>query len=126
MTVTYCTTAELVALTGTTLDPTTVLEPIINQAEREIDTRLAKFSLSGSAAPGIKSACLKLSIAGLLTRYRLDGTQPSSIKVGDYAASDNIDQAIAKLTADAWALVDDYILVNANAGDQYYLRKVNR
>lgn len=123
---TYCTTAELAALTGSTLDATTVLAPIIEQAEREIDTRLAKFSLSGSSASGIKAACLKLSIAGLLTRYRLDGTQPASIKMGDYTSSDNIDQAIAKLTADAWELVDDYIQANANAADQYYLRKVNR
>jgi len=124
--VTYCTTAELVALTGSTLDPTTVLAPIIEQAEREIDTKLARFSLSGSPTSGIKAACLKLSIAGLLTRYRLDGTQPSSIKMGDYASSDNIDQAIAQLTAEAWELVDDYIQVNANVSDNYYLRKANR
>lgn len=123
---TYCTTAELAALTGSTLDATTILAPIIEQAEREIDTKLAKFSLSGSTADGIKSACLKLSIAGLLTRYRLDGTQPASIKMGDYSSSDNIDQAIAKLTADAWELVDDYVQANANTADQYYLRKVNR
>jgi hypothetical protein len=60
----YCTTADLVALTDTTLDPTT-LQAVVTEAEVEIDSYLNARGVTGAACAELKSAALKLANAGL-------------------------------------------------------------
>lgn len=122
----YCTNAELTLLTGTGLS-TTIQDAIIAEADREINARLALAEIS---APGsddkLKSASLNLSIVGVLTRMRLDGSKPASIRIGDISASDDIDTAISELQKKAWAAVDSYILTHGTYDrSKWYVRKVN-
>ncbi len=123
----FASITELTNLTGSTLS-STVLTEIIGQADREIVARLA---LAEIGAPGsddkLKAASLNLSIAGVLTRMRLDGSKPGrSLKIGDISASDDVDAAIAEYTKKAWAAVDSYILTHGTY-DRYrfMVRKVN-
>jgi hypothetical protein len=105
----YSTNAELTLLTGTALS-TTIQDAIIAQADREIDARLYEAGLTppGSDAM-LKAASLDLSIAGVMTRARMDGTQPGSLSVGEMTSSDNIDAAIAELKAKASVIIDAYV-----------------
>ncbi len=106
----YCTTSELLALTGTELAEE-VLEEIIAQADREVG---AQIYSAGLTPPGsddaLKAASLKFSIAGVVTRHRMDGTAPGTLTVGDQTASDDPDTAIDALRAEAKELVRGYIV----------------
>lgn len=89
----YSTHTELVSLTGSALTQTE-LEAIIAQADREIDAVLRIAGISGATSGDLKAASLEYAIAGVFTRYRLDGTKPASLSVGGLSMSDNIDSAI--------------------------------
>lgn len=105
----YSTNAELTALTGTALS-TTIQDAIIAQADREIDAMLYEAGLTPPASDTmLKGASLDMSIAGVMTRHRMDGTQPSSLTVGGVSSSDNIDAAIRELRAKAVGSVNAYI-----------------
>lgn len=121
-----CTTAELINLTGTTYS-TTILDEIIAQADRTISSWLsfAGISLPGSD-DGLKSASVNLSICGIITRMRLDGTNPASLRIGDISTSDDLDTAITALIDKARESAQAYIKSHGS-GDRarYYLRKVN-
>ena len=123
----YCTNAELTSLTGTSLT-TAVQDAIIDQSDREIKARLALADISAPASDDtLKAASLNLSIAGVFTRLRADGSKPSSLKVGDISMGDNIDAAISELKNRAWESVTAYIRSNGvQSRDKWYLRKVNR
>ena len=123
----YCTNAELTALTGTSLS-TDIQGAIIAQADREINARLALAGLSASASDDtLKAASLNLSIAGVMTRLRADGSKPSSLKVGDISMGDNIDAAITELKTRADESITAYIRSNGTySRDRWYIRKVNR
>lgn len=115
MTVKYCTTDDLANLSGSELS-VAVLTAIIEQAEREIDARLAEHGLSGSGDI-IKSASLELSLAGLFTRMRLDGSKPGTLTIGPSTKTDAIDTAIASHKQRAWELVDLFIKVTTEASE---------
>lgn len=117
----YCTYTEIQNLTGSVLSQT-ILEAIIAEADREIDGRLALFNLTGSGGL-IKSASIHLSIAGLFTRYRLDGTKPGSLNIGGLSMSDNIDQAIEYHTKRGNDLISQFIAETSRR--RYRIRKVN-
>ncbi len=121
----YCTNAELTNLTGTELS-TTIQDAIIAEADRQIDARLALYGVSGSGNV-CKSASLQLSMAGVLRRHQMDGTQPDSLNLGGISLSLNVDAAIRSCEEKAYSLIDDYAK-NAmkNRAWMNMVRKVNR
>ncbi len=104
---TYCTTTELVALSGSTLDTTTILTPIIEAADREIDAYLAPYGLSGSATGAMKQASLKLSMAGLLERGLHTGDYEAAS--GDFESKADVVRAVESNRKAAFHLLDLYI-----------------
>ncbi len=121
-----CTTDELIALTGTTY-PTATLTAIIAQADRTVKSWLSFAGLSlPDSDDDLKTASLNLSICGLLTRMRLDGTKPSQIRIGDLSISEYTEDAITALTDNARNFAHAYILSHGSDDRaRYYLRKVN-
>lgn len=122
----YCSETELINLTGSMLS-STVLTEIINQADREIKTKLAQTEISAPASDDkLKAASLNLSIVGILTRMRLDGSKPGSLRIGDISVGDNLDAAIAEFMGRAWASVESYIKTHGTY-DRYrwMIRKTN-
>ncbi len=121
----YCTTEELLHLTGTKVSEEALTE-MIAQAGREIDARIC---MAGLSPPGsndmLKAACLKLSTAAVFIRHRMDGTTPPSLSVGDITVGDNPDRAIEQLKADAYAIVDAYIRYSKRTGRGYYVAITN-
>jgi len=104
----YCTTDELVALSGTTLDATTILTPIIAAADREIDAFLTTYGLTGSSTQGaIKQASLKLSMAGLLERGLHTGVYEAVS--GDFENKTDIIKAIESNRAAAYKLLEMHV-----------------
>jgi hypothetical protein len=104
----YCTYAEVVAGTGTTLAQATV-ESLITYADAMIDSWLDEWDVTGSASSRLKVACILLTQAFLMRRRRLDGTQPNSLTIGEMSSSDNNDRAILDLEDRAKSIVDIYI-----------------
>ena len=89
----YSLHTELANLTGSALSQT-ILEAIIAQSDREIDAKLRRAGITGANPADLKAVSLEYSIAGVFTRYRLDGTKPASLSLGGLSMSDNIDSAI--------------------------------
>lgn len=121
----YCTTADLVNLTGSTL-ASSVLQEIIDQADRQIKAALDDAGIGApSSDDKLKTASLYLSCSILMTRMRLDGSKPSSFRLGDFAISDNIDEAGKQLAAESASLVLAYIRTHGQY-DRYrwLIRKV--
>lgn len=107
---TYATTAEIVALTGTTL-PVTSLQAILDEADRQIKIRLAIADVSPPASDDkLKYACLSLGRIGLLMW-------------GSPERLDNI--SITELREDAYAAVDSYATASASDRYRWNIRKVN-
>jgi hypothetical protein len=106
---TYCTNAKLTQMTGTALS-TTIQDALILEADYEINGWLYQAGLTPPASDTtLEVASLKLSTTLVMTRHRMDGTQPGSLSVGEFSMSDNIDAAIASLRDSARQLVDSYI-----------------
>ena len=107
---TYASTAELAALTGSTL-PTTTLTAILDEADRQIKSRLALSEVSAPASDDkLKSAALSLGRAGLL-------------QWGSPEKLDNV--TITELREDAHAAIDSYALSSASDRYRFSIRKVN-
>ncbi|HOO04737.1 MAG TPA: hypothetical protein PLJ11_08460 [Methanomassiliicoccales archaeon] len=104
----YSTTTELKNLTGTVLTDQ-ILSDIIAQADRTIDAKLRKAGITSANSDDLKMVSLEYAIAGLFTRYRLDGTKPSSLSLGDLSMSDTIDAAIARHLDNGDKLLNDII-----------------
>lgn len=119
---TYCTTTELVALSGSTLDATTILTPIIEAADREIDAYLAPHNISGAASGACKQASLKLSMAGLLERGLHTLTYQASVG-NDYASNMDVIRAIESNRKRAFVLLDQY--VKENKSESIFVRRVD-
>jgi len=103
----YTTYAEVLAATGTALPQATV-EILIAQADREIDSYLAKQGITADGSNvAIISASLNLSICNVLTRYRMDGTKESSTL--EYSDRTNVDSAIATYRANAIQSLDQFV-----------------
>lgn len=104
----YSLYTELANLTGSSLAQA-VLEAIIAQSDRAIDAKLRIAGISGGNTNDLKAASLEYSIAGVLTRYRLDGTKPASLSMGGLSMSDNIDAAIDEHIRKGDEIVDGII-----------------
>jgi len=116
----YCTTAELVNLTGSGLS-STILQAIIDDADREINAYLAPHGLGGSG-DACKTASLKLSRAGLMQYHRLSGIQPKSVSIGDTSSQDDPDIAIAALRKEAFQILDLWVSTQLSASNTYFQR----
>jgi len=116
----YCTTAELVNLTGSGLS-STILQAIIDDADREINAYLAPHGLGGSGDV-CKTASLKLSRAGLMQYHRLSGIQPKSVSIGDTTSQDDPDVAIAALRKEAFQVLDLWISTQLSVSNTYTSR----
>jgi hypothetical protein len=93
----YATTAELSALSGSSL-PTATLQAFLDEADRQIKSRLAVADVS---APGssdrLKSACIALGKASILDRLRMDGSSVADPQY-DWGAEE-LNHAIRKVNA---------------------------
>lgn len=103
---TYCTTADLVNLTGSTRT-TTQLQAIIDEADREVNAYLKARGVSGSTCDELKSVSLKLSKAGLLEFGLQNGDFEADS--GDFTSSVDVTRAVESLRAAARRQMDDFI-----------------
>ena len=104
----YSAATELKALTGATLADSD-LEAIIAQADRSIDAQLRRAGIRNANSTDLKMVSLEYAIAGLFTRYRLDGTKPANLSLGEMSMSDSIDSAIAAHQDKGDAILTDII-----------------
>lgn len=122
---TYCTTDELVLLTGSAVS-STVLVAIIEQGDREIDAYLSPLGTSGAASGACKSASLKLAMAGLIDYSVQHGDRADSLAAGDTTETLKINEMIARYRADAFALLDQYVAASTSPTvRRYHIVKVN-
>lgn len=124
----YCIYPELVNLTGSELT-VNELDEIIVQADSEIDACLYEAGLTPPGSDSIlKAASLKLSIAGVVTRHRMDGTQPPQLNLSGILSADySMDTAIQELRNGARLLIVAYIRkATAALRQSSRIYKVNR
>lgn len=119
----YSTATELKALTGATLEDS-VLEAIIAQADRSIDAKLRKAGIGNADTNDLKMVSLEYAIAGLFTRYRLDGTKPADLKIGDFSMGDGINIAIEGHLRKGDEIMDD--IIRGKRSYRQIVRVVNR
>lgn len=90
----YCTYAEVLAMTGTAYPQVTV-EAIIVLADKELNAMLAAKGIAAAYTDtGLQEAGLNLTMARVLTRMRMDGTKPNTLTLGGLTMSDSVDKAI--------------------------------
>jgi hypothetical protein len=97
----YCTTSDVIALTDTSLD-TTTLQAIIDDGDVEINAYLKARGVTGSACAETKSASMKLANAGLILRNPMgaEGNQtPMAINILRKAAFQTLDDYLATQTS---------------------------
>ena len=119
---TYCTTAELVNLTGSTLTDA-ILTAIIEQGDREIDAYLAPYGV-GADASACKSASLELAKAGLIDYSVQHGDRADMLTAGDTTETLNVDQMIRRYRAAAFDLLDRYVSAASASISKYHVVKV--
>ena len=102
----FCTTTELANVTGS-IRSATILQAIIDEADRQATAYLKARGVGATACDETKSASLALSQAGLL----LFGLQEGSLEAssGDFSSSVNVTGAVKALENRAFAILDDYI-----------------
>lgn len=102
----FCTTTELVNVTGSTRS-STILQAIIDEADRQVTAYLRARGVGASSVDETKSASLALSQAGLL----LFGLQEGSFQAssGDFSSSVNVSTSVKALEMRAFEILDDYI-----------------
>jgi hypothetical protein len=123
---TYCSTTELVALTGTAENETTVLAYVIAAADREIDTYLDQYGLTGSdSIEACKNASLSLSKAGLIDKGLHEGKYNAS--EGGYSSSVDAIRAIESYRKAAFKMLDQYVQTQSTTKPvgRTFVRKVN-
>ncbi|MHC1602351.1 MAG: hypothetical protein ACXQS4_03880 [Methermicoccaceae archaeon] len=115
----YTTSTEVIALTGSSLSPSTI-DSLIAIADSDIDAQLSRegLSITGSTPPDVSMASLYLSSALVLERQRADGTLPDSAKVGDMQLSQNIEATIKRYREMAANFLRAYIA--DQKGEDYY------
>lgn len=112
----YCTYAEVLAMTGTAYPQVTV-ESIIVLADKELNARLAALGHTAAYTDvGLQEAGLNLTLARLLTRMRMDGTKPDMLTMGGLTMKDGVDAAIAGHRAAADVLIAAYADANRSSG----------
>ena len=102
----YCTTTELVNVTGSSRSAT-ILQAIIDEADRKIGAYLKSNGVTGAAGDDLKSASLTLSKAGLLEYGLQVGDFQASN--GDFSSSLNVPAAVEMLRKEAFEILDQYI-----------------
>lgn len=86
------------------------MDELISEAEAELDAYLADNDTTGSGSSNVlKVAAISLTKSHLLSRYRIDGTKPSSLTIGELSMSDNVDKAIQHFEEKAYRMADMYI-----------------
>jgi len=123
----YCTVGELTVMTGSDLDPTTVLTPIIEAADRRIDATLARAGLTGTRNDAdLKEASLHFSIALIVDRGRLTSERPDRLELGSDLRLGNATQSEIdyheRVAADA---VTRYVVRASSSGRRVLVRRVN-
>lgn len=112
----YCTYAEVLAMTGTAY-PQATIEAIIVLADKELNARLSALGHAAAYTDvGLQEAGLNLSLARLLTRMRMDGTKPDMLTMGGLTMKDGIDAAIAGHRAAADVLIAAYADAHRSSG----------
>jgi len=119
---TILSTIELAKQTGAGRYSVSVLQEIIDEAEREISGRLSQYNLSISSTNELKAASSMLSKAGIVSRMRLDGSLAGDSGAKYY----NLIDMDKNYRAEAWKLIESYIRENGTYSQyRYYIRKVN-
>jgi len=110
----YCSTAEIVLLTGTTIADTTLTE-LINEADREINAYLSARGATGSACDALKTSSQKLTNALMILRNPLGSEGSSAV------------MAVSLLRKAAFEILDDYLATKTtlNVPRRSYVVKVN-
>jgi hypothetical protein len=118
----YCTTTELTNITGS-LRSSTILQAIIDEADRQVTAYLKARGVSASACDETKSASLALSQAGLLRFGLQEGSLQASS--GDFSSSVNVTEAVKALETRAFSILDDYISrqISLNVPRRVYVMK---
>lgn len=112
----YCSVDELRNYTGSSVQRL-VLASCIENATHEINERLLAMGISGAGGSGVvKVVCMKLASAMLLDRYRMDGTKPEMIQIGEISMKDGVDNAIGLLRNE----VNDLLTKYARNHGQYH------
>lgn len=122
----YCTYAEVLAMTGTAYPQVTV-EAMIVLADKELNARLAAKGFTAAYTDmGLQEAGLNLTLARLLTRMRMDGTKPGSLSMGGLTMSDSIDKAIEGHRAAADVLISAYADAHLSSGGSSGYERADR
>lgn len=118
----YSTTTELTNLTGS-LRSSTILQAIIDEADRQVTAYLKARGVSASACDETKSVSLALSQAGLLRFGLQEGSLQASS--GDFSSSVNVTEAVKALETRAFSILDDYISrqISLNVPRRVYVMK---
>ena len=103
---TFSTTTELTNVTGS-VRSSTILQALIDEADRQITAYLRARGVSASACDETKSASLLLSQVGLLRFGLQEGSLEASS--GDFSSSVNVTVASKAMETRAFAILDDYI-----------------
>jgi len=119
---TILSTIELAKQTGAGRYSVSVLQEIINQAEREISGRLSQYGLSISSCDELKAASSLLSKAGLYDRMRMDGSLAGESGAKYY----NLVELSRENRKEAEKLIESYVKENGTYEQyRYFVRKVN-
>lgn len=102
----YCTTTELINVTGSSRSAT-ILQAIIDEADRKIGAYLKSNGITGVAGDDLKSASLTLSKAGLLEYGLQVGDFQASN--GDFSSSLNVTSEVDRLRKETFEILDQYI-----------------
>jgi hypothetical protein len=123
---TYCSTTELINATGSRLT-TTELEDIIEAADREIDTYLDQYGLTGSdSIEACKNASLSLSKAGLID-YGMHVGYYSGGAAYQFTSSVDAVRTMEYYRKVAFKMLDQYVQTQSTTKPvgRTFVRKVN-
>lgn len=123
----YCTYAEVLAMTGTKY-PQATIEAMIVLADKELNAKLAAKGYAAAYTDvGLQEAGLNLSMARLLTRMRMDGTKPNSLSLPNgLSMSDSVDKAIEGHRAVADDLIKTYLGTHTSTVDSSSYERADR
>ena len=120
---TYASTSELAAVTGSQHDMVT-LQSILDEADRQVKIKILGADLTPPASSDIlKVACLCYAKVALLDRLRMDGGNVAEPKY--QWGHDDINMAIQHQELKAATAIETYINTAASNRHRLYLRKVN-
>ena len=107
----FCTSTDVIDLTGTGLETDTI-DKIITRSDNRIKRSLRQQRLSTAPSPtpdDLEDASAYYSAAAVLRRHMVDGTLPEVYSFGEISGKINVTAAIKEYEADAKAAIDAYI-----------------